>query len=113
MSSKLTTHILDTSMGIPASGVRVVLYSLSSSGDRRELSSQTTNIDGRTDVPLLTSLEIGDYEIDFHIGSYYESTSTDTFLSIVSVRFHLDSSAMNYHIPLLVSPYGYSTYRGS
>jgi 5-hydroxyisourate hydrolase len=115
---KLSTHVLDTSRGTPASGVRVELHRLKDTS--RELMAEAiTNAQGRTDAPLLTGerLEPGQYELTFYIGDYFRHAgavlSTPPFLDTVIVRVGLADAGGHYHIPLLVSPYGYSTYRGS
>ena len=117
-SGKLTTHILDTARGCPAPGVTVQLYSID--GDsRRCLTSQTTNIDGRTDHPMLAAgdMAVGTYELQFLLGHYFASSHqllpTPAFLDLVPIRFSIADPMAHYHVPLLVSPWSYSTYRGS
>ncbi len=116
--ARLSTHVLDTSCGKPAQNVAIDLH-LCSSGERRHVTSAVTNGDGRTDQPLLSSdrLETGVYELTFHAGDYFRSAgvalSDPPFLDDVVVRFGLADPGGNYHVPLLLSPYGYSTYRGS
>ena len=113
---RLTTHILDTANGRPAAGVEIRLYSLA--GDRTECASAQTNSDGRTDSPLLDgdAMQAGTYELEFDIGSYFAGlgvTSGDpSFLDTVVIRFGVNADE-HYHVPLLVSPWSYSTYRGS
>lgn len=117
-AGKLTTHVLDTAGGCPAAGVRVVLYRL---GDaRREtICEAVTNADGRCDAPLLAgaALRRGRYEISFHVGAYYRSrglaADDPAFLDEVPVRFGIAAVEEHYHVPLLLSPFGYTTYRGS
>ena len=112
---KLTTHVLDIANGRPASGMLIELF-CPVSGNR--LAKGLTNHDGRLIDPLLSgsSFAMGEYELRFHVGEYFESKGVDLpgprFLGIVPVRFHIGES-VNYHVPLLVSPYGFSTYRGS
>ena len=113
---RLTTHILDTAHGHPAAGVAIRLFSL---GDERTLvSSRETNHDGRTDEPLLEgeNMSTGSYELEFDIGEYFATRgvvlSEPAFLNTVVIRFAV-SAGENYHVPLLVSPWSYSTYRGS
>ncbi len=112
---KLTTHVLDTMSGRPASGVRVVLTRLS---DGAVLADAVTNADGRVDKPLLEGhATVGSaYELLFHIGSYFRNLGVDlpspSFIDIVPIRFGIAEDS-HYHVPLLVSPYSYSTYRGS
>lgn len=121
----LTTHVLDTARGAPAAGLRIELWRLS--GDRREaLADVTTNADGRTDAPILPreSFATGTYELVFHAGDYLRATGQagpegagtegagPLFLDTVPIRFGM-AEAAHYHVPLLLSPFGYSTYRGS
>ena len=113
---RLTTHVLDTAQGRPGAGINIKLFSLD--GDRHLVSSATTNSDGRTDDPLLDDETIrnGSYEIEFSIGDYFRATSIPVddppFLDIVVIRFTI-SDDQSYHVPLLVSPWSYSSYRGS
>ena len=114
--SRFTTHILDTAHGTPAGGVAVRLYSLS--GERRLVASTTTNDDGRTDEPLLEGddMRTGAYELEFDVGDYFGATRTEVadppFLGTVLIRVNVHAGE-HYHVPLLVSPWAYSTYRGS
>jgi 5-hydroxyisourate hydrolase len=113
---RLTTHVLDTTHGRPAAGVRVELLRVQGEQLERLLSTQT-NADGRTDGPLLEGeqFQLGTYELVFHVGQYFQRLSTrieHPFLDVVPVRFGL-AEDKHYHVPLLVSPFGYSTYRGS
>ena len=116
--ARLSTHVLDTSRGKPAQNVMVDLH-ICASGERRHIRTVTTNADGRTDEPLLSGdrLETGVYELTFHAGDYFRGVGIDLsdppFLGDVVIRFGLADPAANYHVPLLLSPYGYSTYRGS
>jgi 5-hydroxyisourate hydrolase len=119
---RLTTHILDTALGRPASGVRVDLYRLNGTGRRADwppLASLVSNSDGRCDSPLMEAnpLPVGVYELVFHVGGYFRehdaSMPKPPFLDEVVVRFGIADPAGHYHVPLLISPYGYSTYRGS
>jgi 5-hydroxyisourate hydrolase len=108
MSGRLTTHVLDTAHGRPAAGIPVELARLD--GEAREpLASVTTNADGRTDEPLLEELEPGTYELVFDVGGHF----AEGFLDRVPVRFTIADADAHYHVPLLVSPWSYSTYRGS
>ena len=113
---KLTTHILDTANGRPASGVSIRLFSMS--GARDLLASTTTNSDGRNDAALLEgdAMQSGSYELEFDIGPYFAAQGNEqgdpAFLDTVVVRFSVTAD-QNYHVPLLVSPWRYSTYRGS
>ncbi len=114
----LSTHVLDTARGKPAAGVKIRLYSCKGE-ERRLLKSTLTNADGRTDSPLLSADELvtGIYELVFDAGNYHSSQgdqfASPPFLNDVVVRFGVSSPVGNYHVPLLLSPYGYTTYRGS
>jgi 5-hydroxyisourate hydrolase len=116
--ARLSTHVLDTSRGTPAAGVRIELHVLKN-GERHRVAVATTNADGRTDAPLLSSerLETGLYELTFHAADYYRKAGValadPPFLDAIVVRVGLADPAGNYHVPLLLAPYGYSTYRGS
>jgi 5-hydroxyisourate hydrolase len=110
---KLTTHILDTASGIPAEGITVKLYRLQ---DHKLLSSSKTNNDGRVSRPLLDGEDFksGGYEIVFEVDDYFNANGVDShFLKDVVVRFYVSNKEENYHVPLLLSPFSYSTYRGS
>ena len=115
---RLTTHVLDTSAGRPAAGVLVELYRLDGSG-RERLADVTTNDDGRCDEPLLEGdgFRTGQYELLFHAGAYFLSVGValpeHRFLDTVPIRFGIAEAGGNYHVPLLITPFGYSTYRGS
>src|ERR1700733_3934009 len=112
--ARISTHILDTSRGKPAQNVVIELRFGS-----KLVKSAVTNADGRTDQPLVSAdrLETGVYELTFHAGDYFRAAgvelTTPPFLDEVIVRFGVADPAGNYHVPLLLSPYGYSTYRGS
>ncbi len=114
----LSTHVLDTSLGIPAAGIIVDLYVLNA-GERRLLATSVTNDAGRTDAPLLSAdrLELGVYELIFRAGDYLRRArapvSDPPFLGDIVVRVGIADATGRYHIPLLLSPYGYSVYRGS
>ncbi len=115
---KLSTHVLDTAGGRPAASLRIDLYYLGGQS-RQHLGSVTTNNDGRTDAPLLDAEDMvaGIFELVFHVGDYFaeqgHALPEIRFLDTVPVRFGIDDPTSSYHVPLLVSPYGYSTYRGS
>ena len=115
---RLSTHVLDLVSGRPATGVRVVLKELGL-GSEGVLKEAVTNADGRTDAPLLAGgpLRVGSYEIAFHIAAYFAkrgvSASRPPFLDVVPIRFAIAEPEAHYHVPLLASPWAYSTYRGS
>ena len=115
---KLTTHVLDTAHGTPGAYIAIALFRLSA-GTREKLGDFRTNADGRCDKPLLdgAALEAGTYELDFAVGDYFAALgtaqATPRFLDIVTLRFGIADAGAHYHVPLLVSPYSYSTYRGS
>lgn len=114
----LSTHVLDTTNGRPAAGVHIELHEIGASA-RALLVSTTTNADGRTDGPLLSRapLRIGTYELTFDVGTYFSAhdapVSDPPYLGVVPVRFTITEPEGHYHVPLLVSPWGYTTYRGS
>lgn len=115
---QLTTHVLDTALGRPAAGMKVELYRLSL--DSRDLLAEAvTNADGRTEAPMLDgdAFRPGTYELVFRAGPYFDALASDLpspkFLSDVPLRFGIADAAAHYHVPLLISPFGYSTYRGS
>lgn len=110
MPGKLTTHVLDTANGRPAEGVVIELFR-----DGKPLVSAVTNADGRCDEPLLAgdSMFTGEAELHFYIGDYFQKNGADSkFLTVVPIRFQLQEGE-NYHVPLVCSPWSYSTYRGS
>ncbi|HEX9464851.1 MAG TPA: hydroxyisourate hydrolase [Alphaproteobacteria bacterium] len=114
---QLTTHVLDTAGGRPAAGLKIELYRLD--GARTLVKTIVTNRDGRADAPLLegAALVRGHYELVFAVAAYFRGAGlamTDPpFLDLVPVRFSVADETAHYHVPLLVSPYGYTTYRGS
>ena len=115
---RLTTHILDLSAGKPGAGIRVELTRLDGAA-RVALASAVTNFDGRCDKPILEgeAFRPGSYELAFAVGDYFAARGVaqpePKFLDIVVIRFGISSADQHYHVPLLVSPFGYSTYRGS
>lgn len=117
MAGYLTTHVLDTARGCPASGMTIELFKLDGE-TRRSLKTLVTNDDGRTDEQILPAaeFEIGTYELVFHAGAYLDAIGTPPeeprFVDVIPLRFGM-SEASHYHVPLLLSPFGYSTYRGS
>lgn len=118
MAGRLTTHVLDTALGRPAAGMRIWLYRVSGNSHRKVL-DVTTNADGRTDAPLLSGdgLVAGGYELVFCAGDYLRATGQIgegiAFLDQIPIRFGIGDAGVHYHVPLLLSPFGYSTYRGS
>jgi 5-hydroxyisourate hydrolase len=118
MAAKLSTHVLDTANGCPASGMTIELWLLNG-GQRTLLTTAKTNPDGRTETPLLAdeTMQAGRYEILFFVGDYFAARSPGLpdirFLDRVPVRFGLADAGASYHVPLLCSPWAYSTYRGS
>lgn len=117
MAGYLTTHVLDTARGCPAEGLKIELFGISGA-ERRLLKTLVTNDDGRTDEQILpeAAFAVGVYELVFHAGAYLDAIGTPPeaprFLDIIPIRFGM-SGASHYHVPLLLSPFGYSTYRGS
>jgi len=117
MTGYLTTHVLDTARGCPAAGLKIELYRLEGES-RTHLKTLVTNDDGRTDTQILPAAEFatGTYELVFHAGAYLDASGTPPetprFLDVIPLRFGM-SEAQHYHVPLLLSPFGYSTYRGS
>jgi 5-hydroxyisourate hydrolase len=118
MPAKLTTHVLDIAQGCPARDVQIELWSITS-GARNLLKTVRTNADGRTDVPLLGAEEMqaGRYELVFYVGDYFAGKGSSRpqvcFLDRVPVQFGIADATASYHVPLLVSSWAYSTYRGS
>lgn len=114
-TGRLTTHVLDTATGKPASNLRIDLFRID--GDAHTLlHTAHTNDDGRCDKPLLSndSMRAGTYELLFHVGAYLGTdTKTNPFLDLIPIRFGIADEGAHYHVPLLVAPFGYSTYRGS
>ncbi|SEA94517.1 5-hydroxyisourate hydrolase [Pelagibacterium halotolerans] len=115
-TGRLTTHVLDTANGTPARGMTIDLYRMNDGGAVLE-KSLVTNDDGRCDGALLAGegFAEGAYRLDFHVGEYFSKINGKAveFLDVVSVDFRVSDSGAHYHVPLLVSPFGYSTYRGS
>jgi hydroxyisourate hydrolase len=109
MNATISTHVLDTARGIPAAGIPISLARVDGAS-RTALGQRTTNADGRTDTPLGKELTPGTYEIVFHVAPYL---GTHAFYDEITVRVVLDGARDRYHIPLLLAPYSYATYRGS
>lgn len=116
--ARISTHVLDTVLGRPAAGVGIQLFRIKAS-ERSLVAGALTNADGRTDEPLLSgeALEIGVYELVFGAGKYFRQGGAEVpdppFLDEVVIRFGVAEPAGNYHVPLLLAPFGYTTYRGS
>ncbi|MER3554621.1 MAG: hydroxyisourate hydrolase [Meiothermus sp.] len=117
--ARLSTHVLDLAAGKPATGMRLELFKLGAPGERVSLKATTTNADGRTDEPLLSgdAIETGVYELVFQAAAYLRSQGHNLpefpFLDEIILRFGIADPQGHYHVPLLLSPFGYSTYRGS
>jgi len=117
MAGKLTTHVLDTTAGRPAAGMRIELHRLEGGG-KTPVADAITNRDGRLDAPLLAGdkMAAGKYRLLFHVGDYFAAAGSGDakkFLDVVPVLFVIHDPSAAYHVPLLVSPWAYSTYRGS
>ena len=116
---RLTTHVLDTVRGGPAAGVRIEFRVFASDGSARLVATLHTNRDGRTDQPVLAeaAFATGRYELAVHVGTYFAACGVELtdppFFDVIPIRFAITDSAAHYHVPLLVSPWSYSTYRGS
>ena len=114
----LTTHVLDTARGLPANGITIALYRVSGNSHRK-IAEAVTNADGRTDTPILPEgkMKSGQYELIFFCGDYLDAHELSgdpvKFLDQIPIRFGITDEDAHYHVPLLLSPYGYSTYRGS
>ncbi|CAM3426057.1 hydroxyisourate hydrolase [Halomonas lysinitropha] len=114
----LTTHVLDTAEGRPGQGIRIEIFRLEGE-NRTRLKELVTNDDGRCDAPLLEGEDFatGEYELLFHAGDYLRARGVEAeeprFLDLIPLRFGVADAGQHYHVPLLLSPYGYSTYRGS
>ena len=115
----VTTHVLDVTIGRPAERVRVELYELEGGSERKLIADVVTNADGRTDKPLVAAdqARAGRFELVFHVGEYFRGRRAELadppFLDIVPIRFGVADAKAHYHVPLIVSPWSYSTYRGS
>lgn len=114
----LTTHVLDTALGRPAAGLRINLFRIDGAL-RHPLAQMRTNADGRTDTPILPQdgFALGIYELVFEAGAYLDDSGAPAesprFLDEIPIRFGISDLGAHYHVPLLLSPFGYSTYRGS
>lgn len=115
----LTTHVLDVTRGGPAEGVRIELFEFTAAGGRTLVADVLTNADGRTDAPLISAeaARVGTFELVFHIGAYFRRSGARAaeppFLDAIPIRFSVADPKAHYHVPLLASPWSYSTYRGS
>jgi 5-hydroxyisourate hydrolase len=116
---QISTHVLDTVLGLPAAGVVITLHKLHATSAPEPLARVITNADGRASAPLLSgkAMQAGQYELAFHVGDYFRARhqhlDDPMFLDIVPVRFQIADAGRHCHVPLLVSPHAYSTYRGS
>jgi 5-hydroxyisourate hydrolase len=108
----LSTHVLDTSTGQPAAKIAVILIAVDG-GVRTHVSTSITNADGRTDNPMAEILSPGTYELIFTVAPYFAARNIPAFYDEITIRFHVDDATRKYHVPLLLAPWGYSTYRGS
>ncbi|MFK7870044.1 MAG: hydroxyisourate hydrolase [Roseobacter sp.] len=114
----LTTHVLDTATGRPAAGIEIALFRVNGNSHSK-IATAVTNDDGRTDAPLLDTkaFKVGEYELVFMVGPYLDAqgvaAEAPRFLSTIPIRFGISDPDSHYHVPLLLSPFGYSTYRGS
>ena len=108
---KLSTHVLDVAAGVPAAGIAITLIGLD--GGPRLLAEAITNADGRTDAPLALDLSPGRYELVFVVAPYFARAGVAAFYDTIPIRFRIDDPTRDHHVPLLLSPFGYSTYRGS
>jgi 5-hydroxyisourate hydrolase len=115
---RLSTHVLDTAKGRPAAGVTIALYRVSGNSHKK-LKEVVTNADGRTDEPMLSGKDLkeGSYELVFFAGDYLrasgQAVGETLFLDQIPIRFGIPDASQHYHVPLLISPFAYSTYRGS
>ena len=115
---QLSTHVLDTAHGRPGEGIPIELFSVAG-GTRQSLGQFVTNSDGRSEAPLLegASFAVGTYELEFRVAAYFARMGSEladpAFLDVITLRFSIADAGAHYHVPLLVSPWSYSTYRGS
>ena len=118
MAGRLTTHVLDTARGRPADGIKIMLYRVTGNSHSK-IAESVTNADGRTDAPILAgdAVRAGGYELVFCAGDYLrrsgQASGDVLFLDEIPIRFGITDAGAHYHVPLLLSAFGYSTYRGS
>lgn len=112
--SRISTHVLDTSLGRPASGMRVTLWSIDGDGGELRIGQGTTDNDGRISdlLPADHALTAGVFTLRFEVAEYFEARGVESFFPYTSVHFRVIESTAHHHVPLLLSPHGYSTYRG-
>jgi 5-hydroxyisourate hydrolase len=108
----LSTHVLDTSTGQPAARIAVMLFAVEGNV-RTHVSTSVTNADGRTEGPMAEILSAGIYELIFTVAPYFAAKNITAFYDEITIRFRVDDAVRKYHVPLLLAPWGYSTYRGS
>ncbi len=115
MTTTLSTHVLDTALGAPAAGIHVTLSRVGTGGDTTAVSSGVTNDDGRVGslAPAAGVLDAGAYRLCFDVAPYFAVARRESFYNEICIEFVIAGDAQHYHVPLLLSPYGYSTYRGS
>lgn len=118
MAGRLTTHVLDTALGTPARSMRYTLFKLGPNGERSLITRGETDGDGRSPVPLLSGsgMEVGSYSLEYDVNDYHVGTGQAPdapFLDVVTLAFRICDTSQHLHVPLLISPFGYTTYRGS
>lgn len=115
MKSPITTHVLNTTKGRPASGIKVELYKMNESNKWDKLGAGTTDADGRINdlISKETVISPGTYRMTFDVGSYFQTQNIDSFYTSIPIAFTINNPDQHFHIPLLLSPFGYSTYKGS
>jgi 5-hydroxyisourate hydrolase len=111
--SGITSHVLDTSRGVPAEGIPIVLEFQNESGDWESVSQDTTDSDGRVQDLTGGSSRVGHYRISFLVSDYFAKLNVESFYPVIRIEFSLTDNNQHYHVPVLLNPFGYSTYRGS
>ena len=111
--SGITSHVLDTSLGKPAEGITIELETKTESGDWYASGLGTTDADGRVSNLITGEFKPGEYRITFEVEEYFDSKNVESFYPTVRIEFHVKDASQHYHVPLLLNPFGYSTYRGS